>query len=95
LLHGFGENWTLPGIMLMLLLDLAWEKHPRRVLFLTVGTLFFLGLAAVLLALQPAEPRGLVNGMVASDPFATFFKWLLLAAAGLTAEPRFSKTGSV
>ena len=50
-------------------------------LFLTVGTLFFLGLAAVLLALQPAA---LFNGMIASDLFATFFKWLFLAAAGLT-----------
>jgi NADH:ubiquinone oxidoreductase subunit 2 (subunit N) len=80
-------SWFLPelgltaGIMLMFLLDLAWKKHPRRVLFLTVGTLFFLGLAAVLLCLQPAEPRGLFNGMIASDPFATFFKWLFLAAA--------------
>jgi NADH-quinone oxidoreductase subunit N len=83
-------SWFLPelgltaGIMLMFLLDLAWKKHPRRVLFLTVGTLFFLGLAAVLLSLQPVEPRGLFNGMIASDPFATFFKWLFLAAAGLT-----------
>jgi NADH-quinone oxidoreductase subunit N len=41
-------------------------------------------LAAVLLSLQPVEPRGLFNGMIASDPFAPFFKWLFLAAAGLT-----------
>jgi NADH-quinone oxidoreductase subunit N len=54
------------------------------VLFLTVGTLLFLGLAGVLLALQPSAPRGLFNGMIASDPFATFFKWLFLAAAALT-----------
>jgi NADH-quinone oxidoreductase subunit N len=83
-------SWFLPelgltaGIMLMFLLDLAWKKHPHRVLFLTVGTLLFLGLAGVLLALQPSAPRGLFNGMIASDPFATFFKWLFLAAAALT-----------
>ena len=83
-------SWFLPelgltaGIMLMFLLDLAWKKHPHRALFLTVGTLLFLGLAGVLLALQPSAPRGLFNGMIASDPFATFFKWLFLAAAALT-----------
>jgi NADH-quinone oxidoreductase subunit N len=83
-------SWFLPelaltsGIMLMFLLDLAWKKHPRRVLFLTVGSLLFLGLAGVFLAMQPSAPRGLFNGMIASDPFATFFKWLFLAAAALT-----------
>jgi NADH-quinone oxidoreductase subunit N len=83
-------SWFLPelgltaGIMLMFLLDLAWKQHPRRVLFLTIGSLFFLGLAGVLLAMQPSAPRLLFNGMIASDPFATFFKWLFLAAAALT-----------
>jgi NADH-quinone oxidoreductase subunit N len=83
-------SWFLPelgltaGIMLMFLLDLAWKQHPRRVLFLTIGCLFFLSLAGVLLAMQPSAPRALFNGMIASDPFATFFKWLFLAAAGLT-----------
>jgi NADH-quinone oxidoreductase subunit N len=72
------------GIMLMFLLDLAWKQHPRRVLFLTIGSLFFLALAGVLLAMQPSAPRLLFNGMIASDPFATFFKWLFLAAAALT-----------
>ena len=72
------------GIMLMFLLDLAWKQHPRRVLFLTIGSLFFLGLAGVMLAMQPSAPRLLFNGMIASDPFATFFKWLFLAAAALT-----------
>jgi len=83
-------SWFLPelgltaGIMLMFLLDLAWKQSPRRVLFLTVGTLLVLGVAGVLLAMQSATPRGLFNGMIASDPFATFFKWLFLAAAALT-----------
>jgi NADH-quinone oxidoreductase subunit N len=83
-------SWFLPelgltaGIMLMFLLDLAWKKHPRRVLFLTVGTLLVPGLGRVLLAMQPSAPRALFNGMIASDPFATFFKWLFLAAAALT-----------
>jgi len=40
--------------------------------------------AGIFLALQPSAPRALFNGMIASDPFATFFKWLFLAAAGLT-----------
>ena len=72
------------GIMLMFLLDLFWKKHPGRVLFLTIGTLAVLGVAAGFLAAQPAEPRVLFNGMIASDPFATFWKWLFLMAAGLT-----------
>jgi NADH-quinone oxidoreductase subunit N len=83
-------SWFLPelgltaGIMLMFLLDLAWKKHPRRVLFLTVGCLLVLTVAGIFLAMQPFAPRALFNGMIASDPFATFFKWLFLAAAGLT-----------
>jgi NADH-quinone oxidoreductase subunit N len=83
-------SWFLPelgltaGIMLMFLLDLAWKKHPRRVLFLTLGALLVLTVAGIFLAMQPSAPRALFNGMIASDPFATFFKWLFLAAAGLT-----------
>src|SRR5512141_1257207 len=72
------------GSMLLFLLDLFGKKHPRRVLFLTVGTLLVLGVAAGFLAVQPAEPRVLFNGMIASDPFATFWKWLFLLTAALT-----------
>ncbi len=72
------------GILLLFLLELGWKKHPRRIAILTVATLFFLGLAAVMLALQPEGSRSLFNGMIASDPFANFFKWLFLGAAGLT-----------
>jgi hypothetical protein len=70
--------------MLMFLLDLFCKKHPSRVLFLTIGALLVLGVAAGFLAAQPAEPRVLFNGMIASDPFATFWNWLFLSAAGLT-----------
>jgi NADH-quinone oxidoreductase subunit N len=72
------------GIVLMFLLDLFWKKHPSRVLFLTLGALVVLGVAAGFLAAQPDEPRVLFNGMIASDPYATFWKWLFLSAAGLT-----------
>ena len=72
------------GIMLMFLLDLFWKKSPSRVLILTLAALLVLGVAAVFLSAQPAEPRVLFNGMIASDPFATFFKWLFLSAAALT-----------
>jgi NADH-quinone oxidoreductase subunit N len=83
-------SWFLPelgltvGIVVMFLLDLAWKKHRNRVLFLTLGALTFLGIAGVFLATQSPESRSLFNGMIASDPFATFFKWLFLAAAALT-----------
>jgi NADH-quinone oxidoreductase subunit N len=36
------------------------------------------------LATAPAGERSLFNGMVATDGFATFFKWLFLLAAALT-----------
>jgi NADH-quinone oxidoreductase subunit N len=72
------------GIMLMFLLDLFWKKHARRLLFLTLGALLVLGVTAAFLAVQPVTPRVLFNGMIASDPFATFWKWLFLLTAGLT-----------
>lgn len=72
------------GILLLFLLDLGWKKHPRRIAILTVAALAFLGLTGVMLALQPEGSRALFNGMIASDPFACFFKWLFLGAAGLT-----------
>ncbi len=53
-------------------------------LFLTLGTLLVLGVAAGFLAAQPAQPRVLFNDMIANDPYATFWKWLFLSAAGLT-----------
>jgi NADH-quinone oxidoreductase subunit N len=72
------------GIMLLLLLDLGWKKSPHRVLILTVAALGVFGAAAAFLGFQPIEKSAMFNGMIVSDPFATFFKWLFLAAGILT-----------
>lgn len=88
------------GAMLILLLDLVWRRSQRRVGLLTIATLTILGAAALCLALQTQilhalvpnlvgttgeiGSRSLFNGMIASDGFGTFFKWLFLAAATLT-----------
>src|SRR5512133_1064452 len=72
------------GTLFLLVLDLFWKKSAARVAFLTVGALAVLGIAAALLAGQPQEATPLFSGMVANDAFANFFKWLFLAAGGLT-----------
>jgi NADH-quinone oxidoreductase subunit N len=72
------------GALFLFVIDLFWKKSPVRVALLTVGALGVLGVAAVLLAAQPADPQTLFNGMIANDAFAVFFKWLFLAAAALT-----------
>ncbi|HYG70600.1 MAG TPA: NADH-quinone oxidoreductase subunit N, partial [Anaeromyxobacteraceae bacterium] len=55
-----------------------------RVPILTAGALAVLGVAAAFLSAQPAGAGSLFNGMLANDAFATFFKWLFLAAGALT-----------
>jgi NADH-quinone oxidoreductase subunit N len=72
------------GTLVLFLLDLGWKKSPRRVTILTTGALAVLGAAAAFLAFQPATTGPLFNGMIANDAFATFFKWLFLAAGALT-----------
>jgi NADH-quinone oxidoreductase subunit N len=72
------------GTMALFLLDLAWKKHPGRSGRLALSALVVLAVSAGLLAAQPVGARGLFNGMLAYDGFATFFKWLFLAAAALT-----------
>jgi len=72
------------GILLLLLLDLGWKKNPHRVLILTVAALGVFGADAAFLGFQPIEKTAMFNGMIVSDPFATFFKWLFLAAGILT-----------
>ncbi len=72
------------GTMALFLVDLAWKKHPGRSGRLAASALFVLAVTAGLLAAQPAEARSLFNGMIATDGFATFFKWLFLAAGALT-----------
>ncbi len=72
------------GTLFLFVIDLFWRKSAARVAYLATGTLLVLGLAAVLLAQQPAHAQALFNGMVANDAFAIFFKWLFLGAAALT-----------
>jgi NADH-quinone oxidoreductase subunit N len=72
------------GALALFVLDLVWRGHPARRVRLTTSTLIVLGLAAAFLAGQPAESAPLFNGLIASDLFATFFKWLFLAAGALT-----------
>jgi NADH-quinone oxidoreductase subunit N len=83
-------DWVRPefaltiGTVFLFVIDLFWRKSPARVALLTVGALVVLGVAAVFLALVPPTPQPLFNGMIANDAFAIFFKWLFVAAAGLT-----------
>jgi NADH-quinone oxidoreductase subunit N len=72
------------GTMAMFILDLFWKKHPGRPARLAAGALLVLGVTAFFLAGQPAGAVSLFNGMIATDGFATFFKWLFLLAAALT-----------
>jgi NADH-quinone oxidoreductase subunit N len=72
------------GSLLLFLFDLGWRKSAARVVVLTGVALAFVGWAAALLAIQPPDGQTLFNGMIANDAFATFFKWLFLAAGGLT-----------
>ncbi len=72
------------GTMWLFVVDLFWKDHPGRPLRLAVNALLVLGVTAWLLALQPTDARALFNGMIATDGFATFFKWLFLLAAALT-----------
>jgi NADH-quinone oxidoreductase subunit N len=78
------ELVLLFGALLVFIADLFWRKSPARVAFLTALTLAVLGLAALLVAGQPATAQTLFNKLIAHDAFATFFKWLFLAAAALT-----------
>jgi NADH-quinone oxidoreductase subunit N len=72
------------GTMALFVLDLFWKNHPGRPARLSIGALLVFSLAALFLAYQPAGAHALFNGMIATDSFATFFKWLFLLAAGLT-----------
>jgi NADH-quinone oxidoreductase subunit N len=72
------------GTLVLFLVDLAWKHHPGRAGRLAASALLVLAITAGLLAAQPVASRSLFNGMVAFDGFATFFKWLFLAAGALT-----------
>lgn len=71
------------GTLALFLADVIWRKSKARRAVMTVGALAVLGVTAVLLAAQPVDGARLFNGMVTNDAFATFFKWLFVAAGGL------------
>jgi NADH-quinone oxidoreductase subunit N len=72
------------GSIAIFLLDLVWRRSAARRNLLTGAAAVVLVLAGLLLAVQPLDATALFNGMIANDGFATFFKWLFLAAALLT-----------
>jgi NADH-quinone oxidoreductase subunit N len=72
------------GAIAVFLLDLVWLRSPARRALLTAATVAVLVLAGVFVSAQPSEGVLLFNRMIASDAFATFFKWLFLAAGLLT-----------
>jgi NADH-quinone oxidoreductase subunit N len=74
------------GILLLFLLDVlvGSRKSGQRVLILTLAALACIGIASACLAYQPDESRTMFGGMIGSDRFATFWKWLFLGAGALT-----------
>jgi NADH-quinone oxidoreductase subunit N len=73
------------GVMLVFLLDVLWQKSPRRRVLLTWSMAAVLAVAALALVFQPAAPASLFNRMLVSDGLGTFFKWLFLATTAYTA----------
>ncbi|HEX9049616.1 MAG TPA: NADH-quinone oxidoreductase subunit N [Anaeromyxobacter sp.] len=72
------------GALVLFVLDLFWKRSAARVAYLTAAAIAVFGVAAILLAQQPPDALRLFNGMIANDAFASFFKWLFLAAGALT-----------
>jgi NADH-quinone oxidoreductase subunit N len=82
---GFRPELVLTfGTIVLFMLDLVWRRSPARRSLLTWATLATFGLAALFLVAQPTTSTLLFNRMIASDGFATFFKWIFLAAGALT-----------
>lgn len=83
-------GWFRPELVLtfgsiaLFVLDLIWRRSALRRPLLTAAAVATLGLAGAFLAQQPADSVAIFNGLLASDAFATFFKWLFLAAGVLT-----------
>ena len=72
------------GSIAIFLLDLVWRRSAARRSLLTAATVAVLVVTGALLAGQPSQSASLFNGLLASDAFANFFKWLFLLAAALT-----------
>jgi NADH-quinone oxidoreductase subunit N len=78
------ELALLIGCFALFLVDLVWKHSPSRVRNLTGCALLVVAITGVLLWMQPEGSHSMFNGMIASDSFATFFKWVALFAGGLT-----------
>jgi len=72
------------GTLLLFLADVVWRKSSARRTVMTVVALAVLAVTALLLTAQPVDGSRLFNGMLANDGFATFFKWLFVAAGAAT-----------
>ena len=72
------------GSMLVFVADLVWRRSPGRVARLAGLTLAVLAVTAGLLWVQDGDAKTLFNRMIVNDAYATFFKWLFVAAATLT-----------
>lgn len=78
------ESILTAGVLLVLLADLV---RPKKALGRTIaGGLTLVTLAAAGVALwltSDGQARGLFGGLIASDPFADFWKWLFLAVTAV------------
>jgi NADH-quinone oxidoreductase subunit N len=72
------------GSIALFVLDLVWRRSPLRRQLLAAAAVAVLVAAGAFLSQQPVESMSIFNGLLASDGFATFFKWLFLAAGLLT-----------
>lgn len=79
------ETLVSLGVMLLFLLDLWWQREPRRQRYLTWAMAGVLAATALALLFQPAAPASLFNRMMVSDGLGTFFKWLFLGTTAYTA----------
>jgi NADH-quinone oxidoreductase subunit N len=89
------ETVLTVGAIALFLLDLAIQRHPRRVGILIAASLAFLGLAAIFTYTSSTTPTGvdgltplqrplaLFHGLIVLDPWAVFFKYLSWAITAL------------
>ena len=72
------------AVMVVLVLDAALRKHPRRTGLLTAAALASLAVVALLHGARPEGEKLLWAGLIASDAFSRFFGWLFLGAGAMT-----------
>jgi NADH-quinone oxidoreductase subunit N len=78
------ELALMAGSIALFILDLVTRRSAARRGLLTGAALAVLAVAGALLAALPSDAQSLFNGMLATDVFASFFKWIFLAAGLLT-----------